>query len=490
MPKFSALFSACLLLSSSSLALAAPATPEEAARLTGVFESLLGKEPGVVSVAPQGEAYDVTLDFTPYLKKFASAAFKGTISPYPMTLTPQGGGKWTVTQDAPFSISGEMADVFRINLNLGNVKATSVFDEAVGTFTTSTAVIKDMTFDEFVTVPDASGAGPAAVTRITYAVKNTSYESKLAPAAGDTVEGTIRMVSTGFTETFNLPPTAPGGMPMDFTITADSVTQDMGYKGMKAKAIADIVRWFIAHPSEAEIDAGRAEMVKVVEAALPLFGTINSTAQMSNITVTTPFGPVGIAKAGVNIDMNGAVKDGMLREAFSAEGITLPPGLVPPFAADLVPEKFSIDFTVSDFDLAAPAKLLLAHTAKTKDAPTPELEAELMKALMPSGAVKITLAPGHVTSKIADIGYEGAMTAGPVAMPTGSALITAKGFDAAVGALNAAPPELGLSQATIGMLAAKGFSKTESDGSISWKIESTPEGGVLVNGVDMSKLGK
>jgi hypothetical protein len=325
-----AAFALALFCSVATSALAAPATPQEAARLTGVFESILGKEPGVVSVAPRDESYDVKLDFTPYLKKYADAAFKGTISPYPMTLTPQGGGKWLVAQDAPFAMSGEMSDLFRINLKIGNVKATSVFDEAVGTFTQSTAAITDISFDQFVSVPDPSGAGAAQTSRVAYALKNTTYESKLTPAAGDAVEGTMRMVSTGFTETFNLPPSSPGGMPMDFTITAESVTQDTAYKGMKAKAIADIVRWFIAHPSEAQIDMGRADMVKVIEAALPLFETITSKAQMSNISVATPMGPVAIAKAGVDVDMNGAVKDGKLREAFFAEGIALPPGLVPP----------------------------------------------------------------------------------------------------------------------------------------------------------------
>jgi hypothetical protein len=485
-----AAFAVSLACSVSTSALAAPATPEEAARLTGVFESILGKEPGVVSVAPRDESYDVKLDFTPYLKKYADAAFKGTISPYPMTLTPRGGGKWLVAQDAPFAMSGEMSDLLRINLKIGNVKATSLFDEAVGTFIQSSAVITDMSFDQFVSVPDPTGAGPAQSSRVAYALKNTTYESKLTPVSGGAVDGTIRTVSTGFTETFNLPPSSPGGMLMDFTITADSVTQDAAYKGMKAKAIADIVRWFIAHPSEAQIDMGRADMVKVVEAALPLFETITSKAQMSTISVTTPMGPAAIAKAGVDVDMNGVVKDGKLREAFSAEGIALPPGLVPPFAAGLAPEKFSLDFTISDFDLAASVKLFLDHLAKTKDAPTPELEAQMMQALMPSGTVKITLAPGEIVSKSASLGYEGAMTAGPAAIPSGAALLTAKGFDALIAALNAAPPEMGMAQANVGLLAAKGFAKSESDGSISWKIESTPEGGVLVNGLDVSKMGK
>jgi hypothetical protein len=33
------------------------------------------------------------------------------------------------------------------------------------------------------------------------------------------------------------------------------------------------------------------------------------------------------------------------------------------------------------------------------------------------------------------------------------------------------------------------MAKTEADGSLSWKIENTISGTVLVNGIDVSKLG-
>ena len=49
------------LLSQTS-AYAAPATPEEAKRLTELFQTYVGKEPGIVTVVPVGEAFDVTLD--------------------------------------------------------------------------------------------------------------------------------------------------------------------------------------------------------------------------------------------------------------------------------------------------------------------------------------------------------------------------------------------------------------------------------------------
>ncbi len=44
-----------LFLMGSSLPALAAATPEEAQRLTGLFQSYLGAEPGVVTVTPNGQ---------------------------------------------------------------------------------------------------------------------------------------------------------------------------------------------------------------------------------------------------------------------------------------------------------------------------------------------------------------------------------------------------------------------------------------------------
>ncbi len=59
MKPFQNIFAVFLFTSASASALAAPATPEEAGRLTGVFQAYLGEEPGVVTVTPTGESYDV-----------------------------------------------------------------------------------------------------------------------------------------------------------------------------------------------------------------------------------------------------------------------------------------------------------------------------------------------------------------------------------------------------------------------------------------------
>ena len=483
MKPFQNIFAVFLFTSASASALAAPATPEEAGRLTGVFQAYLGEEPGVVTVTPAGESYDVKIDFAPLIAKFKQPNFSAEASPVVMHLTDQGGGKWLVTQDSPLSYSAKVPGQVDMTVRVGALKGSGVFDQNISAFISSTYDIADFAVDETITTPEAMSM------RVAYAVKAMHYETTSAPSGSDALDGTFRMAMSGLTETINIPVSPAGGQPMDFTVTAETGTQDGTIKGFKAKAIYQLIAWFVAHPSEAAIKANQAELKTLFSAGLPLFENVTTTGALQNLSVTTPVGPVSIASLGFNLGMNGLVADGMLHEGFRAEGLSLPPGLVPPFATDLVPQSFALDFKIADFNLADPAKMLLEVMDLTEAKPTtPEEDAKLLTALLPKGAVELSLGGGKVTGKLYDLGFEGTMTAGPVGVPVGIATIRAKGLEDVMKALQAAPPEMG-GQAIAGLIAAKGLAKSEADGSLSWKIENTTGGTVLINGIDVSKMG-
>ena len=477
------LFAFTCFVSASAPALAAAATAEEAQRLTGVFQTYLGTEPGVVTVTPSGEVYDVKIDFAPLIAKIKQPNFSAEVSPVVMTLTDQGGGKWLVTQDSPLSYSAKIPGQLDMAVKIGALKSSAVFDQNISAFTSSTYDIADVVFDETVTTPEAM------TMHVAYNVKAMHYETASTAAGADAVDTTFHAAMSGLTETIGIPAGPPGGPPMNITVTAETGTQDGTIKGMKAQAIYRLIAWFVAHPSEEAIKAGQAELKSLVGAGLPLFENLTGTGALQNLSVTTPVGPFGIASLGFDLGVNGVVADGMLHEGIRADGLTLPPGLVPPFATDLVPQSFALDFKVSDFNLADPARMLLDMIDLTVARPTtPEENLKLLTALLPKGAVEISMGPGKVTAKLYDVDFEGRMTAGPVGVPLGAATIRAKGLDDVMKALQAAPPEM-IGKAMPAIIAAKGMAKTEADGSLSWKIENTISGTVLVNGIDVSKMG-
>ncbi len=470
-----------LLVSSSSLALAAAATPEEATRLTGVFQSYLGQEPGVVTVTASGDAYDLKIDLAPLIKKNAQPGLVAEFTPIAMKLMDQGSGKWQVTQDQPFSFKVSNAGQFDISGKAG-IKMTGVFDQNLMAFATSVTDFNELTFDENILAP-----APNAM-HVTYLTKNMHYETTATGAGADTVDSKSHVTTAEISESLNFP-SPPTGMPLALTIKVENVTQDTTITGMKIKAIYPLIAWFVSHPSEAAIKANQAELKTLLQSALPGFANLTTTASMQNLSVVSPMGPIVASKLSGSVHANGVVSDGMFGEGIKIEGLSLPPGLVPAWASDLMPHAFSLDFKVDQFDLAAPTKLLLDKMDLANPVPnTPEDDALLLRALLPKGSVNVTIGPNAVTAQSFVLNYQGAVMAGPFGMPAGIANISATGFEKVMKALTSAPPEMG-GQFIQMLIGAKGLAKTESDGSMSWKIENTPTGGVLVNGVDVSKMG-
>jgi hypothetical protein len=142
-----------LLLCIGSAALATSATPEEAARLVGVFQSYLGKEPGVVNAMPTGEALDVKLDFMPLVSKLQKPDVSTEITPLAFRLVDQDCGKWLVTQDQVISFKVTWPGALDLTASIGMLKGTGIFDESLTTFSSSSTNMSDIAIDETVSVP-------------------------------------------------------------------------------------------------------------------------------------------------------------------------------------------------------------------------------------------------------------------------------------------------------------------------------------------------
>ena len=151
----SSVFAFILFASAAAPALAATATPEEALRLAGVFQTYLGQEPGVVTVTPAGEAFEVKIDFAPLIAKFKQPNFSAEISPFVVKLADQGNGKWLVTQDSPLSYRAKVPGQMEMTARIGTLKGSSVFDQNLSAFISSTFDLADLAVDETVTTPEA-----------------------------------------------------------------------------------------------------------------------------------------------------------------------------------------------------------------------------------------------------------------------------------------------------------------------------------------------
>ena len=476
---FKAFATAIPALFAASAACAAPATPEGAAHLTEVFQTYLGTVAGVVTVVPEGEVYTLTLDAGPLMAMAPAEAGTYAMTPLVMELTDNGGGTWGVTQDQALSLTAALAGAFEIKVDIAAISSEGVFDEALMAYATSSAEFSGVTVAEKIT---PTGQPPMDVT-IAIASGTTESTGEANPEGGVDVATTLTMA--GFTETMMMPPMGDGMPPMPITISVESQEQTGDLAGFRPEAFLGLIAWAVAHPSQEAMQADMAGLKAVIAGGLPFFETLTSSGTATNIAVQTPMGEVGVASATIEVDINGVVKDGFFREAITLSGLTLPEGVLPPWSVPLLPSDLALDVSVSGFDLASPAAIMMAlFDMPAGSEPDQAMQDAALAALLPDGAVDITLAPGGLSGTGYELTYEGDMTAGPMAMPAGSATLTLTGIDAVMAALQAAPDDVkGQMLPMIGM--AQGMATAGPAGELVWEIDATTPGSVKINGMDM-----
>ena len=454
---------------------------EEAVRLQKLFSSYLTDTKGVVEVKTDGDGYVVRLDFNSL-----AAQSNGTvkITPVEFKMASQGNGKWQVVQDQVLTLTMDLMGEGAVDEKIGSLKVSGIFDENLNYFSKLTGQATDISLNQKMNDPN-SGAIDISAT-----VKSVQIDQTGAPAANGGVDVVIKYAIGNLVENINTAGKPESGMPpMNLIISSAGGNYDLDAKGFKAIPFLDGLAFFIAHQSKELIGKDQVKLKTTLKDALPVWESMLVNAKLNNVSVASQYGQFGVDSVEIVADVNGITKDGKLREKMAFNGVSLPNALIPPWATKLVPKNVSFDFTVSGFDLASPAQMILDQLDLAKEPPLPDgFEQVLMPAFMPKGIVDVTLNPTTFDNDTYSFKVEGSLAAGPAALPTGKAKISAKGLDEVMKIIQEAPPEAGLQQGAALVVVAKGMAKAETDGSLTWNIESSPDGKVLVNGIDPTKL--
>lgn len=469
-----------LFLSAANLASGAPATPETGARIEAAVRTYLGRTDGVVSVVPSGDTYDLTLDAAPLFSRARAGGTTGTLTPIHLTLGELGEGRWSIRQAEPLRLTLTVPGSLALDLSSQEVRWSGIFDTSLMAFTESQGNLSGLTIVERISEPD----GP--VTHVTYRIDQFEMNTSGKAGIGGGVDGTLSYVATGLSETVTVEGGPTAAMPMSFDVTAARYAVATETRGVRTSGLYALLAWAVAQSpkgaSETDFDALRA----LTRAALPLWDNVSGTGELRDIRLSTPFGTGGAESASFAIELNGVVHDGLFREKVSLKGLEFPSALMAPWVSPLAPDEVALDITVEGFDLAAPAEILLDE-AEAGVAPSGEMSARLLSALLPEGRVSVTIAPGNAISPTYALQYEGAFDVGPDSMPEGSVTIGATGLQAALEALNAAPENI-RSGAVPGLMMLRGIARPSGSDAFSWKIGMTADGKILVNGLDMSAL--
>lgn len=470
---------AILPLAFSGTAACAEATEDGAAHLLSVFQTYLGSTEGVVSVAVTDDSYTVTLDATPLSNMAADAGGTFSLTPQILTVIDNGDGTWGVSQDQSVTMTFGMPGQADITQEIGAMTYEGVFDEALMSFSSAKGEARDIRSTQKMIDPSAG----EVTTETTLASMTFDLTGKAATVGG--VDAVFAMAATGYSGTFNAP-VSPEIPAMSITYTVDSLAQNGTTNGLRPDVIYKTLAWFVANQTDDAMQANKGALKAVLLEGLPIFDMTTGDITASGIKVASPMGEVGIAEAIVNVELGGAVPEGKLREAIAISGLTLPAGVVPEWAASILPQRIKFDFQITDFDARAGMTALLDLLDLPPDtAPDEAMNAKISAAFLPANSISLGLNPGFVAGDGYELTFEGDMVIPlDMPMPTGKALITLTGLDRLQAAIATAPEDVqGQAMMTLGM--AQGMAKPGPNGELVWEIDASMPGTVSVNGMPM-----
>lgn len=466
---------------------AAPATEAEAARLTGVFQTYLGQVDGAVTITPDGESYAVVVDPGAYVDLASALAPDAetaamldavALDAFAYQLTDLGGGKWSMTQDQPWSMNLAVDGVLAMSFNFAQVTFDGVWDEGLLAFESFSSTMVDTTTRTVMMGPE--GEIMQDDTQSTDLIEYTGTST----AGANGVDSTVSMVARGVRQTTALQGL---GAPMSIEIAADGYTSDTTVTGFQnAPMYALFAQAVAAIESGAPDPMALQEVLReTLRDLVPIFENINGDVEMQNLSVSTPFGSGTIASISGVTDMNGLVEDGKLDMQLTLSGLAVDSPQIPPFLLPLIPTDMTVDVRLSQFNLNTPALTLINAFDIAKPEPLDDMVLfQTIPQLLPRGVFGVDLGPSSVTSGVYGLSAEGGVTVGLTGVTQGQAQVRLDGIDTLIPALDALPPEMAQNiRPPLAM--AQGMARVGDDGALLWDVEINLPNALTINGVPM-----
>lgn len=476
---------AALMLGSSSVAFAAPATPEEAQRLTALVERYVGRpaagQPSAITVTPDAESYKAAVDLGRLLAPFASLGLTVTSAgTFDMMLTPQPDGLWHVTVGGMPPL-GYVADGQTSSAVLKDYKLDGLFDPRLGTFASSTSSMAGLSMHS---------AGPkGSVDAQSSGVSQTTFR---AVDAGDgTVDAKTTQAVKDYAYSFavNTPALEADKPPVVTSVDAHAATVAIHLDAQHERVAALDALWafLVEHPSKEALTGSQGELKSRLKALVPFASSLAGDVAVSGLVVDTVQGRFGLADFSQRIDFGSEASMGGVLTQLKASGPTLPAGLVPAWAAGLVPSM--VDFTeiYGPIDIAAPLAAAIDDVDLGAAEPlTVQQKSDLAKGFASAAEAVVTIAPTTITTRDLTLKVEGAIKL-VKPLPTGSATVSVVGLDKAIEQIRSvAPTDPTATQVMAALTGVKALAKAEGIDSYSWRIEALPGQPVTVNGTSLA----
>jgi hypothetical protein len=453
-----------------------PATPEGADKLRALIAKYLpaaqaGSSP-LVTVTPQGANYLISADLS-----VLNEILKETGPSYdPATIVyqaiEQDDGNWRLMMDSLPRIVFHSEEA-NGSVELTNFRSTALISPAIAWLLSGSASID-------------KGALQIRTPKVDEAVEFGAVQENVTTTVGDGSVSTL--VKEDISDIgFKVAGVGNHDAPINISGRSDKALIEVGLDGFKSRKAFDLWGLLASHPARADLAAHEGELKDLLrELAAPGLNFAEGIEAQKTF-VAAPVGAITLADAKYRLGAANAGPQSSVSLNVSAEGLSLPVGLLPPGADDLTPSRIDVAAALKGVDLAAAANEWISDLSLQGDGPV-ILDQDMDKveaALLSAGPIRIEFAPSHIVAPAIDADFSGAIQFDH-GKPAGALTVHMRAFDKTMAAVKALGSDIA-AKAMPALALAKGLAKSESDGSLSWLVELKSDRSMMVNGIPFGK---
>jgi hypothetical protein len=456
-----------------------PATPEGADALRALIAKYLpaaqaGATP-LVTVKPEGSHYLVSADLSALNALLAETGISYDPAVIVYQAIEQDDGNWRVAMDSLPKIGFHSKDATGA-IELTNFRSAALISPAVAWLLSGSANIDKGTFQvQNPKITQTIDFGPVQETIATNVGGDGSVSTQVKE---EIAELGLKAAGAGDGENES---------PVNFSGRAEKALISLGVDGFKSRKAFDLWGLLAAHPARADLAAHEAELKGLLKDLAAPGLKLDEGLEAQKTVITASLGAIAVGNFKYQLGAANAGPQSAIDLSVSADGLSLPVGLLPPNADALTPNKIDISAKLKGIDISAAANEWISDLSLQGDGPllSDDNAAKVEAAFISSGPVQIEFAPSHVVAPAVDADFAGLIRLDHN-KPTAAITIHARSFDKTMAAVKDLGPDIA-GRAMPGLALAKGLAKSESDGSLSWLVELDAQRSIKINGIPFGK---
>jgi len=434
---------------------------------------------GAISVKPVSAHYEVAYDLQKFFDKLNVTGFDiSGLKPLMMLATPLDSGLWNIEGNNAFDVTARSKPGSGANSEFRYALASSTFK---GVFDPALHYLRSM---------EMKGNGITFTTKT--ADENNSVQKN--DATADSIAYTLSSADSGEPGRLDIKMNGSLQSFYDKVSTDDAtiaeikvaaVDFNVGATKLPLKAANSLLQFISEHKDEKTLSDADSQAVKaLLMDAMPIIGSFDESIAAKDIAVTAFDAKGDLQKLGYCFKMAGPANAMNADFGLNAEKLALETGLVPEDYIAFIPDAADIQVQVPNLNFSAVADIFQQADFKNPESDT-ALDEKLQKAMFPDGTVTINFPKISAVSGLYDVEASGSMRGwltekDRVAMKM---TVFARDLDKTIAAIQeAAKTKADLAQVSFGLMMAKGFAKTDTDGRSRWDIDLSDDGRVTVNG--------